>query len=477
MNAVTFLARPLPQAQPPQAGGVPASRSQAPSGKDEDRPAFTPSDTASVPETQAPANKPSASDVAETTAAEPAEAVATGTGDAAAATEPPVASGTNGNALLIAQAVAAAPPTPVAVSAVTTAPVAASAVAAQPGAATTIAAAGKQIRQGASPPPSPTPVASPSSATAQTDSEVQEPSAQPAGPAPRPVAPNVSPDAAKPPQGPIDSSNANKPNALNTLLDASRPQNAPSATGQPAAPTATPSTAPIATQPMAPISSPSAAPSPTQSATPQATRSAQTGAVPADALAPIFGGTDSDAPSPARTTADAPTAPSISFGTDLGSAAHAKTATAAYEAVRAAAPIIPASEQVAMQIHRAIEDGIDKLTVELKPASLGRVQAEIQFQNDHRVHVVLSADRPATLDALRSDARALERALQDAGLRADAGSLSFRFENGGGQPGFTRDGASDDLLAPAARGARDTAPLALAAYATVARPGGIDIRV
>jgi hypothetical protein len=180
---------------------------------------------------------------------------------------------------------------------------------------------------------------------------------------------------------------------------------------------------------------------------------------------------------PTHGPADAPPAAAVSFGTDPGASAHVKTATAAYEAARASTPILPASEQVAMQIHRAIEDGVDKLTVELKPATLGRVSAEIQFHDDHRVQVVLSADRPATLDALRSDSRALERALQDAGLRADAGSLSFRFENGGGQPNFKPNSSGDGIAIPNVAGMRDAAPLALTAYASLARPGGIDIRV
>jgi hypothetical protein len=118
------------------------------------------------------------------------------------------------------------------------------------------------------------------------------------------------------------------------------------------------------------------------------------------------------------------------------------------------------------------------MTVELKPAALGRVSAEIEFHDDHRVHVVLSAERPATLDALRSDSRALERALQDAGLRADAGSLSFRFQNGDGNNsgGFFPQGAPASFATASQSPLHDDAR-ALAAQHLALMRGGVDIRV
>jgi hypothetical protein len=43
---------------------------------------------------------------------------------------------------------------------------------------------------------------------------------------------------------------------------------------------------------------------------------------------------------------------------------------------------------------------------------------------------VVSAERPETLNLLVNDSRGLEQALRDAGLRADAGSLSFNLRGG-----------------------------------------------
>ena len=49
----------------------------------------------------------------------------------------------------------------------------------------------------------------------------------------------------------------------------------------------------------------------------------------------------------------------------------------------------------------------------------------LDVASDGRVAATVVADRSETLEMLRNDSRGLERALQDAGLRSDAGNLSF----------------------------------------------------
>ena len=51
---------------------------------------------------------------------------------------------------------------------------------------------------------------------------------------------------------------------------------------------------------------------------------------------------------------------------------------------------------------------------------------------------VFAADRPQTVDMLQRNAHELTRSLQDAGVRTDAGSLSFnlRGQNQQGNPGW-----------------------------------------
>jgi flagellar hook-length control protein FliK len=126
-------------------------------------------------------------------------------------------------------------------------------------------------------------------------------------------------------------------------------------------------------------------------------------------------------------------------------------------------PTIPAHEQIAVQIQNAMQNGSSRLTLDLQPAELGRVEIRLNVDKDKNVTATVVVDRPATLDLLQRDAKALERALQDAGLQTGSGSLSFSLRDSGGQgggdprnaPGGTgtggnaADGAADTTLQPA----------------------------
>jgi hypothetical protein len=100
---------------------------------------------------------------------------------------------------------------------------------------------------------------------------------------------------------------------------------------------------------------------------------------------------------------------------------------------------LPPHEQIAVQIKDAMQNGNSRLTVALHPVELGRVEVKLDIDKDKNVTATVVVDRPATLDLLRNDAKALERALQDAGLQTDSGSLSFNLRDG--QDGGARNGA------------------------------------
>ena len=87
----------------------------------------------------------------------------------------------------------------------------------------------------------------------------------------------------------------------------------------------------------------------------------------------------------------------------------------------AAAP----AEQIAVRIHTAVQDGTDRIRIQLNPAELGRIDVKLEIGHDGRLIAVLQSDRSDTLDLMQRDARTLERALQDAGLKTDQNSLSF----------------------------------------------------
>lgn len=113
--------------------------------------------------------------------------------------------------------------------------------------------------------------------------------------------------------------------------------------------------------------------------------------------------------------------------------AAAQAEAAAQRGTRPAA--LPVVEQVAVRISKAISDGIDRINVKLNPADLGQIDIRMEIGPDGKFNAVFAADRPQTVELLQRDARELARSLQDAGLRADTGSLSFnlRGQNNQGQ--------------------------------------------
>jgi hypothetical protein len=112
------------------------------------------------------------------------------------------------------------------------------------------------------------------------------------------------------------------------------------------------------------------------------------------------------------------------------------------------------ADQVAVQIQKSLSQGNDRISIQLKPAELGKVEVRLDVGHEGRVTAVITADRADTLDLLQRDARILQHSLQDAGLHADSNSLSFELrsqgqafdtaQNGtGGRGGFAEAGADD----------------------------------
>lgn len=106
-----------------------------------------------------------------------------------------------------------------------------------------------------------------------------------------------------------------------------------------------------------------------------------------------------------------------------------------------ATPQTAVTEQVTVQMQRGVASGQDRMTIQLRPEELGRIDIRLDFGADGRVKAQVSADNPLTLELLQRDSRNLERALQDAGLKTDSGSLSFNLRGDGQQ--FSRQGNGD----------------------------------
>ena len=144
-------------------------------------------------------------------------------------------------------------------------------------------------------------------------------------------------------------------------------------------------------------------------------------------------------------------------------------------------------DQVILQMNRNVKNGNDQMSLQLHPADLGKITVKLSFGADGGVQGTVVADNPKTLEMLQKDSRSLERALQDAGLRTDPGSLQFSLGGqSGNQSGQTalnnknqKDGAGDGTLS-ANNSLEDTSGLVdLGAIAETyyITPNGVNISV
>lgn len=87
-------------------------------------------------------------------------------------------------------------------------------------------------------------------------------------------------------------------------------------------------------------------------------------------------------------------------------------------------------DQVAIHLQRAVKDSVDKISIQLSPTELGQIHVKMKVDDDKNVTASITVERPSTLDLLQRDTKTLERALQEAGLKTDTGSLSFSLQRG-----------------------------------------------
>ncbi|MEE8548790.1 MAG: flagellar hook-length control protein FliK, partial [Alphaproteobacteria bacterium] len=160
------------------------------------------------------------------------------------------------------------------------------------------------------------------------------------------------------------------------------------------------------------------------------------------------------------------------------------TQTSPVQALSAATRPTPVSQpvvdQLAVHIVKAAAQGMDKISIKLRPAALGHIEIQLELSHDGRITAVVTAEKSETLDLLQRDARGLERALQEAGLRTNSDSLNFNLRGEG------RDGGQEMPDHAAAAGGTpieaetlaDISAAQMAGYANArAALGGVDIRV
>ncbi|MEX2649227.1 MAG: flagellar hook-length control protein FliK [Alphaproteobacteria bacterium] len=138
-----------------------------------------------------------------------------------------------------------------------------------------------------------------------------------------------------------------------------------------------------------------------------------------------------DATPDAETVRPSAPAPSTVVATSADTTRPAAPETSATSADADPLPQAPPAERIAVAIRRAVHEGIDRIRIRLWPAELGHVDVTLHVGRDHRVAMTVAVERPETLDLLQRDARGLERALADSGLKLESGNLAFNLRHGG----------------------------------------------
>ncbi|MEO0962033.1 MAG: flagellar hook-length control protein FliK [Pseudomonadota bacterium] len=182
-------------------------------------------------------------------------------------------------------------------------------------------------------------------------------------------------------------------------------------------------------------------------------------------------GLDGAASAPLQATDSAAPAPSVTVRAIM---------TASTQPGTPVQPQTPARE-IAINMAKNLGNGTNRFEIRLDPAELGRIDVRMELGTDGRVQAHLTVDKPETLDMLQRDARSLEKALSDAGLDMENGTLSYSMRDDGNGSDFAAnrdnaDSASDNTPT------EDDLAADLAAvqhiYALKAGSGsGVDIRI
>ncbi len=137
-----------------------------------------------------------------------------------------------------------------------------------------------------------------------------------------------------------------------------------------------------------------------------------------------------DQPAPAVTGVD----PATAAVPGQAGAIAAPTARAIHAAYHA--PVQQLNlPQVAFELARHVEAGNSRFQIRLDPPELGRIDVRLDLDGSGTVNARMVVERSETLDLMQRDQRALQQALQQAGLDASKTNLEFSLR----QNPFARD--------------------------------------
>ncbi len=87
------------------------------------------------------------------------------------------------------------------------------------------------------------------------------------------------------------------------------------------------------------------------------------------------------------------------------------------------------SQQVTVNIQRAIGANNDRINIQLRPQELGRIDIAMEMGKDGRLSAIITVERPETLEMLKSDVKNLIQSLNNAGIETEQNNLSFNLKN------------------------------------------------
>jgi len=116
--------------------------------------------------------------------------------------------------------------------------------------------------------------------------------------------------------------------------------------------------------------------------------------------------------------------------------------------------------QLAFEMVRQVSEGNTRFQIRLDPADLGKIDVRLDIDASGQVNARLTVEKAETLDLMQRDQKALERALQQAGLDSSKTNLEFSLKQNpfsGGDQGQNGSGARNPIFAGDADA--DEAPL------------------
>ncbi|MGV8853324.1 MAG: flagellar hook-length control protein FliK [Devosia sp.] len=134
--------------------------------------------------------------------------------------------------------------------------------------------------------------------------------------------------------------------------------------------------------------------------------------------------------------------------------------------------------QLAFELVRQVNDGNTRFQMRLDPPELGRIDVKLDIDKTGQINARLIVDKSETLDLMQRDQRALERALQQAGLDSSKTNLEFSLKQSpfsGGQQQGRNDQAQPFNLNGVQAGDLEEAPPTINLYRASLSASGVNI--